>query len=195
MCVELNAHALITYVLTTRDHFHGDFDKFLPWMLGSQTCERTFRIVRSMSSVFSTVLNFSILGFLRRLHRINIQHTLQVNSQGLIRFPSMEKHCSKDGKNKPSKSSSTNISDGDIAEAVQRAKTKARATVEMLGMDKLLQVHSVWDNDNTTEDLLAGVKLQDDYNDDENEDDDTDNIDHDTVRMIKQKAAVIQMIH
>ena len=42
MCVELNAHALITYVLTIRDHFHGDFDKFLPWMLGSQTCERTF---------------------------------------------------------------------------------------------------------------------------------------------------------
>ena len=54
MCVELNAHALITYVLTIRDCFHGDFDKFLPWMLGSQTCERTFRIIRSMSSVYST---------------------------------------------------------------------------------------------------------------------------------------------
>ena len=49
----------------------------------------------------------------------------------------MGKHCSKDGKNKLSKSSSTDISDGDTAEAVQRAKTKARATLEMLGMDKL----------------------------------------------------------
>ena len=91
-----------------------------------------------MSSVFSTVLNFSILALLRRLHRINIQHTLQVNSQGLVRFPSTEKHCSKDGKNKLCKSSSTNTSDEDTAEAVQRAKTKARATLEILGMDKLL---------------------------------------------------------
>ena len=49
----------------------------------------------------------------------------------------MGKHCSKDGKNKLSKSSSTDISDGDTAEAVQRAKTKARATLEMLGIDKL----------------------------------------------------------
>ena len=151
MCVELNAHALITYVLTIRDHFHGDFDKFLPWMLGSQTCEKTFRIIRSMSSTFSTVLNFSILGLLRRLHRLNIQLTLQANSQGVIRFPSMEKHCSKEGKNKLSKSPLTEIKDEDIAEAVERAKNKARNTLEVLGMDKLLQIHSVWDNENTTD--------------------------------------------
>ena len=130
-----------------------------------------------MSSVFSTILNFSILGLLRRLHQINIQHTLQVNSQGLIRFPSMEKHCSKDGKNKLSESSSSDISDEEIAEAVQRAKTKARATLEALDMHKLSQVHSVWDNDNATEDLLADVNAQDD-NDDDNEDDDIGNIDH-----------------
>ena len=130
--------------------------------------------------MYSTVLNFGILGLLRRLHQINIQHTLQVNSQGVIRFPSMEKHCSKEGKNKMSKSSLTDINDGDIAEAVQRAKNKARITLEMLGMDKLLQIHSVWDNENTTDDLLTDVNIQDDYNDDENEDDDTIEIDHDS---------------
>ena len=178
MCVELNAHALITYVLTIRDHFHGDFDKFLPWMLGSQTCEKTFRIVRSMSSTFSTVLNFSILGLLRRLHRLNIQLTLQANSQGVIRFPSMEKHCSKEGKNKLSKSPLTEIKDEDIAEAVERAKNKARNTLEVLGMDKLLQIHSVWDNENTT-DLVGNTSIQDDdADDDDNEDD--GNFDHDS---------------
>ena len=57
MCLELNAHTLIIYVLTIRDHFYGDFDKILTW--------RTFQIVRSTSSVFSTILNFSVLGLLR----------------------------------------------------------------------------------------------------------------------------------
>ena len=130
-----------------------------------------------MSSTFSTVLNFSVLGSLRRLHQLNIQLTLQANSQDVIRFPSMEKHCSKEGKNRPSKSSLTEINDEDIAEAVQRAKNKARITLGMLGMDKLLQIHSVWDNENTTGDLLVGASIQDDCNDDDNEDDDT--IDHD----------------
>ena len=120
MCVELNAHALITYALTVRDYFQGDFNKFLPWMLGSQTCEKTFWIVRSMSSTstFSAVLNFSVLGLLRRLHRLNIQVTLQANSEDAI---SKEKHHSNEGKNKLSKSSLTEIKDKDIAEAVQRA--------------------------------------------------------------------------
>jgi len=40
MCVELNAHALIIYVLKIRDHFHGEGRFVLPWMLGSQTCEK-----------------------------------------------------------------------------------------------------------------------------------------------------------
>ena len=39
MCVELNAHALISFVMTVRDNF--DDDNFLPWRLGSQSCEKT----------------------------------------------------------------------------------------------------------------------------------------------------------
>ena len=77
MCVELNAHALITFVMTIRDCLHGDHTSFLPWMLGSQTCERIFRAARSMSSTFSAIINFGILGLLRRLHRVQIQFTLQ----------------------------------------------------------------------------------------------------------------------
>lgn len=177
MCVELNAHALITYVLTIRDYFQGDVNKFLPWMLGSQTCEKTFRIVRSMSSTFSTVLNFSVLGLLRRLHWLNIQLTLQANSEDVIRFPSKEKHHSNEGKNKLSKSSLTEIKDKDIAEAVQRAKDEARSTLETLGMDKLLRIHSVWDKEDTTEDLIAHVNAQDDSIDDDDSEDD-DDIDH-----------------
>ena len=172
MCIELNAHALITYALSIRDHFQGDFTNFLPWLLGSQTCEKTFRTVRSMSSVFSTVLNFSILGMLRRLHRLNIQLTLQSSSQDLIKFPNVERHRNKEGKNKLPAEVLSTITDDDISEAIQRAKTKARSTLEELGMDKLLKIHSIWDNESTTDDSLAQPENSGD-------DDDIDNIDID----------------
>ena len=177
MCIELNAHALITYVLSIRDHFQGDFSNFMPWLLGSQTCEKTFRIVRSMSSTFSTVLNFSILGMLRRLHRLNIQLQLQSNSQDLIKFPSVERHRNKEGKNKLVMEGLSTVKDMDISEAIQRAKTKARSTLEALGMDKLLKIHSIWDNESTTDDLFAQGNLPHDNGNDD--DDDIDNIDID----------------
>ena len=180
MCIELNAHALITYALSIRDHCQGDLSNFMPWLLGSQTCEKTFRNVRSMSSTFSTVLNFSILGMLRRLHRLNIQLQLQSNSQDLIKFPSVERHRNKEGKNKLVMEGFNTVNDKDISEAIQRAKTKAKSTLEALGMDKLLKIHSIWDNESTTDDLLSQGCLPDDNGDDnDDDDDDNDNIDID----------------
>lgn len=39
-CIELNAHSLITFLMTVRDSFHPDCQSFIPWMLGSQSCEK-----------------------------------------------------------------------------------------------------------------------------------------------------------
>ena len=61
------------------------------------------------------------------------------------------------------------ITDDDISEATQRAKS----ILEELGMDKLLKIHSIWDNESTTDDLLAQPKNSGD------DDDDIDNIDID----------------
>ena len=76
MCIEINAHSLITFLMTVRDQLSKDSASFLPWLLGSQSCERTFRSARSMSSTFSTMINFGMLGLLRRLHRLQIQSTI-----------------------------------------------------------------------------------------------------------------------
>ena len=80
ICVELNAHALISFLITIIKHFNSDHSLFLPWLLGSQSCEKTFRSARSMTGTFSTVINFSMLGLLRRLHRLQIQSNLQAPS-------------------------------------------------------------------------------------------------------------------
>lgn len=46
VCIELNAHALIILLLTVREGGHGE--TFLPWKLGSQSCEKIFRATRSL---------------------------------------------------------------------------------------------------------------------------------------------------
>ena len=86
MCIELNAHTLITFLLTIRDNFLNLEGCFCPWLLESQSCEKIFRSARSMTNMFSTIINFGMLGLLRRLHRLQIQAKLQAesNATGIV---------------------------------------------------------------------------------------------------------------
>lgn len=68
-CIELNAHGLILIVKKFKNEDREN--QFIPWLMNSQSCEKLFRTLRSMTSVFSTVVNFSMLDVLRRLSRIN----------------------------------------------------------------------------------------------------------------------------
>ena len=97
-CIELNAHSLIIFIRTLRDHIPNGSDYFLPWLLGSQPCESTFRAARSMTGTFSTIVNFSLLGFLQRLHGLQIQLQLETESfENGITYPRVEKHLVKIG--------------------------------------------------------------------------------------------------
>ena len=96
ICIELNARALVMFLMTVKDNC--DDSSFLPWRLGYQTCEKAFRAARSMTSTFSTIINFGMLGLLRRLHRLQIQANLQAEAtQTGVVFPRADKHRSKDG--------------------------------------------------------------------------------------------------
>ena len=87
---------MVNFMRTIRDHAHND-SCFVPWRLGSQTCEETFRAARSMSNVFSTVINFGMLGLLRRLHRLHIQLAIQAETKQEIVFFQSLKTCTKNG--------------------------------------------------------------------------------------------------
>ena len=92
-CVELNAHSLITFLITVREFFPPNSQCFLPWTLGSQSCEKMFRTCCSMSSAFSTVINFGMLCLFRRLHRVYIQYCLEFKSETTqITYPRLEAH-------------------------------------------------------------------------------------------------------
>ena len=92
-CIELNAHALIVYLMVVRNQInHIDDGCFFPWLLGSQCCESTFRTDRITSSIFSTIINFGLLGLLHWLHQLHIQLALQVENSENISFPRLTKH-------------------------------------------------------------------------------------------------------
>ena len=131
-CIELNAHSLILLLQTARKSGHS----FLPWLHGSQSCEKLFRTVRSMCSTFSTVVNFGMLGLLRRLHRLQIQFHLETTSHATgIVYPQTKttKRNAKCIKHHDD-NDLTDITDQDILAVVWDAKSKVYDTVRKLGM-------------------------------------------------------------
>jgi len=112
---------LVTFLMNAHDNAEKD-DVFSPWLLGSQ---RIFRSAHSMSTVFSSVLKFSILGLLRRLHCLNIQAVLQADAEKPdIKFPQMEKNLTKHGVKSYVDPSIASIKNRDIFGAVESALKK-----------------------------------------------------------------------
>lgn len=81
MCIEINAHSLLAYTIMMRDTYNDQHEVFTPWLMGSQSCEQKFRSLRSMSGTFSTMINFSLLSMLQRLHKLSIKEDLQSQSE------------------------------------------------------------------------------------------------------------------
>ena len=133
--------------MVVRDNFEGKCC-FLPWLLGSQSCEQAFWAVRSMNGVFSTVINFGMLGLYRRLHRLDIQCSLQAESHETgIKYPVGHKCCG-DQSHEISEVKVTSYQrycDDCINECVKKAECKAKESVELLGMRELLEKHKLWD--------------------------------------------------
>ena len=78
-----------------------------------------------MSSTFSTVVDFGMLGLLRRLHRLQIQFYLETSSHdtGIV-YPQSKTSKNKNAKHadEPDNEDLTDISDQDILAVVWDAK-------------------------------------------------------------------------
>ena len=134
---------------------------YCPWLLGSQPCEKAFRAARSMTPTFSTIVNFNVLGLLRRLHKLQIQIELESQSSttGII-YPQQSNQRIDVSNGHTVK----NITDYEIQQAVKCALDRAKKCIEELGMKDLLQSTENWDKvsfgdagdvkDNEGDDLL-----------------------------------------
>ncbi|KAG4068990.1 hypothetical protein HA402_008461 [Bradysia odoriphaga] len=113
-CIELNAHSLVKQTLVEDEYLreknsHGHFEKknvpnersnyFFASLFDSQVCESIFRQVRSFTSTFCTVVNFSILEIINRIRKIQLQSEIINACNGRIQFPRFERKVDDISKN------------------------------------------------------------------------------------------------
>ena len=100
-----------------------------------------------MTGTFSTVVNFSLLGMLQRLHKLYIQEECQskTGSASGICFPRQEKYGRKKDGNKQYEKFSIDISNQEIYEAMKEAETRAKDSMETLCMAEDLKQQKLWD--------------------------------------------------
>lgn len=93
LCIELNAHNLIKLITQFKDKrlYSLTPEMFCPTMFSSQMCEKLFRIAQSMTSTYSTVINFSIKDLLYRIDRFKQTNTIMNDLSGVFKFPRQDK--------------------------------------------------------------------------------------------------------
>lgn len=70
VCVEINAQSMVNLIQKFRDE--GKEEEFLITVFNSQICEKTFRQVRSMTTMNWTKINFSVLELTHLISRIEL---------------------------------------------------------------------------------------------------------------------------
>lgn len=92
-CIELNAHTLIQCIITLKERDASDL--FIVGLFNSQCCESTFRQLRSISTTFSTVVNCSVLDFMNRIKKIQLQADIVYNDKNELEFPRIAQKSTK----------------------------------------------------------------------------------------------------
>ena len=171
MCVEINAHSLLAFIFILRDKFQADSECFLPLMLGSQSCERVFRSLRSMTGTFSTVVIFSMLGMLQRLHKLHIQIECQSKSENAsgICFPRQERYGRRKDGSKTHSSYSLDISNENIYKCMKKSEKRAQDSMERLGMVDELKKLNVWTIPPVPPHILDHTQSDEDDDDDDDD--------------------------
>lgn len=135
LCIELNAHGLVKLIKNFSKDPDIDANMFLPWKFSSQPCEQLFRALRSMTTTFSTVVNFSIKDILHRIDRLQMVNNI-INDLGeKFVFPREEKKDCFNVRCFDSEYDFTQISDGCIEVTIEKALQDCLKDAKEVGID------------------------------------------------------------
>lgn len=159
-CIELNSLHLIGLMKQFRDKNLSHL--FLPTIFDSQTCEKTFRQLRSMGSMNFTRINFSVYDVLYMIRRIEV-----INDIAYFKLPNDEIPIPLSHKRAQKTQIYQLPTDEEMNSTLKKAKIQAITDAKMFKMES---------NNIDTFDFRSNVILED--SDDEFEDE-NDNIDED----------------
>lgn len=84
-CIEINAHSIVSCILYLRKTNQPEL--FLPYLFHSQSCESTFRSLRSMTSAYSTVTNCTVKESVSRISKIQLQNEIMHRTSANFIYP------------------------------------------------------------------------------------------------------------
>lgn len=124
-CIELNAHSMVHCLVNLRE----SPELFQPHLLDSQPCESTFRQIRSLSHVYSTVTNCTIKEVSDRMKKIQLQNDIISTSCPNYIFPKLKRMKDKnDSKSIPLPSTR------EIYDEIERSRKSALSDAIKLGL-------------------------------------------------------------
>ena len=130
LCAELNAHMLLNLVINVvQEIFPPEAQRV--WCSGSQACEQLFRLLRSMTPTFSTIVNFTMKGILNRMHKLQFLSSAECDETKL--FPRVKRRLLQTKEESQGTLSIPTLSD--IDEAIHKAKESAIELAKACNMD------------------------------------------------------------
>lgn len=125
--IEINARSLINCIKKLRDRNLPEW--FLPTIYDSQTCEKTFRLLRSMGTVNFTRIHFLLYDISHMFGRVEVQNQIAYFKlcDGQVTFPVSHK--------REQKTKTYNLpSDDEITSILNKAKEEAIEDARKFGM-------------------------------------------------------------
>lgn len=93
-CIELNAYGLLHLIRKFRAS--NRLELFITMLFSSQTCEQTFRQLRSMTSIFWTKINFSLLELMHMVGRLELSNEIVYDKlSSNVNFPRVQNRIDK----------------------------------------------------------------------------------------------------
>ena len=119
-CIELNSHMLLNVVFNVINNAFPP-QALRVWLTGSQGCEQMFRLLRSMTPTFSTIINFTLRAMLKRIYKINFLSSME--SEDSLEFPRAKRRLLH--LNKETEATFTVPTVDDITSSIKKAKYEA----------------------------------------------------------------------
>ena len=188
-CIELNAHLLLNMVYNVVVGIYPT-DVLRVWFTGSQSCEQLFRLLRSMTPVFSTIINFTMKGMMERIHRLN--YVSSIESTDNIIFPRVKRRLLQ--LNEETEKTFQVPTVEDLERAIKKAKDAAIALASecKMDLDSYEDDHLNGATTELVEDAIENDLEDEDVQFDETEAEKTD-LDITQVTQIKEDLAVIKL--
>ena len=197
--IEINAHTLV-YLATLVCEGQVSSEALAIWLLNSQSCEDTFRSARSISSLSSAGVNFTVSQFLNRINKLAVLQSIKSNvKDNKLHFPQHHK-LSTTLQNSSNSLNMNNLSKTSIENSVLRAyryvidlfaplKIKQFSNngrpiaIQKLSDAILRRFQALWATTITRSDITSQDtdELDDEIDDDDDTDDSDVDIDNNTI--------------